>query len=324
MIRSTLATILTCPRCDELLDMPLSCPACGAMYDQRGGMPILLAEPLRGLKSEESEHYSSQVEDYLRLHDAWKNSPFYRRYHQDFLKPLLALPGGARVLEVGAGLGNDGLELLRAGLKVIETDISAVELACARRAHHEAGFGEQSLHIVADSERLPFAGDAFDGLLMVACLHHFPHPAVALAEALRVLKPGGTLVIGTEPNSWQFKTVYPLARVLLNTWARLGGRAGSVAASAGDEATRGFSGAALECLLQQAGFVRVRLIPAGFLSAAVFSVMSEISNFAGHPVPLFGVERMMLPLDRALAKMPVVRRFPWHWTALAYKPDSSS
>jgi len=44
-------------------------------------------------------------------------------------------------------------------------------------------------------EALPIADDALDGAVMMLVLHHVAAPAIALAEARRVLKPGGRLVI---------------------------------------------------------------------------------------------------------------------------------
>lgn len=52
--------------------------------------------------------------------------------------------------------------------------------------------------VAADARRLPFAADAFDGVLSTSTLDHFDHPGdidTSLLELSRVLKPGGVLVL---------------------------------------------------------------------------------------------------------------------------------
>jgi ubiquinone/menaquinone biosynthesis C-methylase UbiE len=49
--------------------------------------------------------------------------------------------------------------------------------------------------VVPDSARLPFAEASFDTACFVACLNHIPARGAALAEAFRVLRPGGRLIV---------------------------------------------------------------------------------------------------------------------------------
>jgi SAM-dependent methyltransferase len=49
--------------------------------------------------------------------------------------------------------------------------------------------------IVEQSDVLPFPNDSFDTVTFIACLNHIPERVGALAEALRVLRPGGRVVI---------------------------------------------------------------------------------------------------------------------------------
>jgi len=93
------------------------------------------------------------------------------------------------VLEIGVGMGADYLEWLRAGADATGIDLSAISIERAKRRCVLAGY-EPDLR-VADAERLPFAADTFDVVYSYGVMHHTPQPAQCLAEAWRVLKPGG-------------------------------------------------------------------------------------------------------------------------------------
>ena len=72
-------------------------------------------------------------------------------------------------------------------------DISAAMLA-QRRAGTTA---PPNVHFLAASaQALPYSTGAFDAVICTAAFHHFPEPAVALAEVRRILRPGGRLIIG--------------------------------------------------------------------------------------------------------------------------------
>lgn len=58
------------------------------------------------------------------------------------------------------------------------------------------------LDLIADLEALPFASERFDGVLNLAVLEHVAHPARALIEMARVLKPGGQLLL-LAPLEWE-------------------------------------------------------------------------------------------------------------------------
>lgn len=51
------------------------------------------------------------------------------------------------------------------------------------------------VQVVEDTSRLPFPDGSFDTVSFVACLNHIPYRAAALAEAWRLLRPGGRVVI---------------------------------------------------------------------------------------------------------------------------------
>jgi SAM-dependent methyltransferase len=100
---------------------------------------------------------------------------------------------GLRVLEIGVGLGTDFVNFARAGAEVTGVDLTehAVELV-RRRLELEGLEGEV---MRADAESLPFEDGSFDRIYSWGVLHHTPDTARSVAEALRVLAPGGEVVV---------------------------------------------------------------------------------------------------------------------------------
>ncbi|MEY2342510.1 class I SAM-dependent methyltransferase [Acidithiobacillus sp. IBUN Pt1247-S3] len=127
-----------------------------------------------------------------RAYGVW--APIYDRAVAGFSAParaanIASIPADAeKILVIGAGTGLDFPYLSTSTLNVA-LDFNSAMLARARpRAEHE--------HLLqADAERLPLADGGFDAVLMHLILAVVPHPSLALAEASRVLRPGGTLLI---------------------------------------------------------------------------------------------------------------------------------
>jgi SAM-dependent methyltransferase len=96
---------------------------------------------------------------------------------------------GKRILDIGCGPGALAKRLVEAGAAVTGIDPGEAALAKARAAVPAARFE------AASGEALPFPDASFDGAVLLNALHHVPDPAAALAEAARVLAPGGALVV---------------------------------------------------------------------------------------------------------------------------------
>ena len=93
------------------------------------------------------------------------------------------------ILDIGCGTGTLARALSEDGAAVTGIDPGAEALAKARGLVPAARFE------AASAEALPFGEGQFDGAVMLNSLHHVPDPARALAEAARVLRPGGRLVV---------------------------------------------------------------------------------------------------------------------------------
>jgi len=109
---------------------------------------------------------------------------------------LLDQPAGGRLLDAGGGTGRVACWLAGAGTTTVVGDVSRAMLARARAKN-----GLCPVRMAA--ERLPFADDLFDRIVVVDAFHHFQDQARALAELVRVLKPRGRLVIEEpDPTRW--------------------------------------------------------------------------------------------------------------------------
>ncbi len=104
---------------------------------------------------------------------------------------LLALRPGDRVADVGCGLGTAARELAALGVRVIGLDASEAMVAEAWR-RSAAGSVEFA---IADVSALPLEDGALAGYRAERLYQHLADPGAALAEAWRVLAPGGHLVL---------------------------------------------------------------------------------------------------------------------------------
>jgi SAM-dependent methyltransferase len=101
----------------------------------------------------------------------------------------------ARLLEVGVGTGRVALPLHRRGRQVVGVDLSLPMLERYRAKAAAEGLPPPRL-LRADATRLPLRDACVDAVLEVHVLHLVPDWELALAEARRVLVPGGAVLIG--------------------------------------------------------------------------------------------------------------------------------
>lgn len=110
----------------------------------------------------------------------------------------IPLRPGMRVLDAGCGSGRHLCEAFRSpGVEVAGVDLSPADLGKARAFLSLMAREREGRWSVAcaDVERLPFAGGVFDVVVCAEVLEHVFDNRAAVAELVRVLKPGGDLVV---------------------------------------------------------------------------------------------------------------------------------
>jgi ubiquinone/menaquinone biosynthesis C-methylase UbiE len=110
---------------------------------------------------------------------------------------------GARLVEIGCGMGTDLLQFARGGAKCTGVDITPRSIEISRRRFQL--YEMPGDFMLADAERLPFPDNTFDVYYSNGVLHHTPETAVTIREAHRILKPGGTVkVMLYHRDSWAY------------------------------------------------------------------------------------------------------------------------
>ncbi|MFC7376792.1 ubiquinone/menaquinone biosynthesis methyltransferase [Brachybacterium sp. GCM10030267] len=126
------------------------------------------------------------------------------RMWREAMVDALEVPQGGTVLDLAAGTGTSSSAIARSGARVVAADFSLGMMREGRRR------GEPVPFVGADAQRLPFATDAFDAAVISFGLRNVQHPRAALAEMVRVVRGGGTVVVCefSTPSSRVFRTAY--------------------------------------------------------------------------------------------------------------------
>lgn len=133
-----------------------------------------------------SADFGHTAQDYARHRAGYPDFLFARLMRRGLAQP------GMRALDLATGTGYLGRGLAQRGLKVTGLDVSAGMIAASRALDAESGVALDYLLGKAEETGLPAA--SFDLVTAACCWHWFDRPKAA-AEALRLLKPGGALVI---------------------------------------------------------------------------------------------------------------------------------
>jgi SAM-dependent methyltransferase len=189
-----LLELLACPACSGTLATTWSCHGCGRQFEIAEGIPNLRipgdqrTETVRGFY-ERTPFPGYPPRDSLHALRA-------RAGRSEFARLMdRAIPGDARIVEMGCGTGQMCLYLQRADRIVIGADLTRASLrlgaAAARR------FGVEGVQFVETDLRQPgLKADAFDVVYSSGVLHHTPDPRAAFGHLVKLARPGGMIVLG--------------------------------------------------------------------------------------------------------------------------------
>ena len=184
------------------------CTTCERAFERRAGIWRCLLEPeqyeafleaYRRLRAAEGWG-STDASYYLALPEVGADDPqraIWRRRAQHFAQLLRVLPQRVqRVLDAGAGNGWLAYQLAQRGHHVAALDISDdARDGLGAHVHYPAHFECYQ----AEFERLPFGAGQFDWVIYNGALHYVRTLVPALAEARRVLRTGGHVVVMDSP-----------------------------------------------------------------------------------------------------------------------------
>lgn len=139
--------------------------------------------------------------DILKNHERYvERKELYRRFGYDIDQERgfiieTARPFGGKILEAGTGKGYFAVLLARAGYRFTTFDISQEEQDFAQlnlryfQLEHLVDFR------VENGEKLSFADESYNAIFSVNTLHHLREPYQVVNELLRVMAPGGKLIL---------------------------------------------------------------------------------------------------------------------------------
>lgn len=135
---------------------------------------------------ENSQEWFTHVSDF---YDPVVAETFWPTSLQHQLVDRLSLSEDDHVLDVGCGTGETSTYVAEQVNRVDGIDHSAPQLTRANEKQPETRF------LCADAEHLPFPDDTFDAVVSVGAVIYFPDPVAALAEARRVTRPDGSILV---------------------------------------------------------------------------------------------------------------------------------
>jgi SAM-dependent methyltransferase len=146
------------------------------------------------LSSPGGRHRAIEADAYRRWRDTELGAVTEALEHR-LLIDLMGSVEGRRVLDLGCGDGLMTTTLSRLGARSVGVDLDRATLTAAV-ARIDAGLRPSASFVEGRAENLPFPDQTFDVVVALTLLCMVPDQPAVIREAARVLRSGGTLVIG--------------------------------------------------------------------------------------------------------------------------------
>ena len=186
--------LLACPACAGGLAEDWSCLGCRARYEARDGVPNLRlagdapTDLVRGFYERAPFPGYPPRDDIATLRARAERSEFARLLD-------CAIPGDARILDLGCGTGQMSLYLAHADRIVIGADLTRPSLLLGAAAAQRFGI-ERVQFIETDLHQPGLRKGAFDVVYSSGVLHHTMDPRASFASLAQLARPGGIIVLG--------------------------------------------------------------------------------------------------------------------------------
>jgi len=186
--------LLACPVCAARLDPNLMCSRCGVEFDAPEGIPSLRLPG--GARTDVVRQFYEHT-PFPGYPDRDSLHALRARAERSMFARLLdeAIPGNARIVDVGCGTGQMSLYLARADRLVVGADISRPSLRLGAAAATRFGM-DGVLFVETDLQQAALAKNYFDVVFSSGVVHHTPDPRATFAHLVRLARPGGTIVLG--------------------------------------------------------------------------------------------------------------------------------
>jgi ubiquinone/menaquinone biosynthesis C-methylase UbiE len=166
----------------------LICKQCGAEFPILEKIPVMLkSQEINDSKKQLMQYYAKESDAYNKTHgsDLYGTDYNIKKHYINIFNAFI--PKGGRILEFGAGTGKFSTLFKDFTDELYLTDFS-IEMLNVNR--------EKSLpRICADTENLPFPDHFFDCCIGITTFCYLPDKKRGLSEIIRVLKPGGIILI---------------------------------------------------------------------------------------------------------------------------------
>lgn len=170
-----------------------------------------------------------------------------------------------KILDVATGTGDFAFEALKLNPdKLVGIDISDGMLEVGRKKIKERGLEDKMEFKNADSEALPFSDNQFDAVTVSFGVRNFQNLTIGLSEILRVLKPGGRVVIleFSKPKRFPLKQLYfAYFKLIMPTIGKLVSKDKSAYSYLPQSVLAFPEGKAFEDILEQTGFKVIKSQP---------------------------------------------------------------